>query len=79
MTDLTCFGVVMSNSISLSNHVAVGIITIIMSAGLRLMVTVVGAGDTGMESPHRKTQEEVRNKECNKEDIPCIFFSVKLI
>lgn len=68
----------MSNIVFLSNHLASGIITIIMSIGLQLMVTMIGTGNTVMESPHRKTQEEVRNKERNKNDISCIFFSVKL-
>lgn len=42
------------------------------------MATVIGAGDTFMKPPHRKTQEEIGNNERNKKDIPNVSFSVKV-
>lgn len=78
MTDLACFGVVLSNIASGSDQLATVIIMVTIRPILQLMVTMVGAEHTAMESPHRKTQEEIRNKERNKEDITDIFFSVKV-
>jgi len=79
LTDLAYFGVVLSNIISISNQLASGIIVTTIRLGLQFMTTMVGAEHTIMESPHRKTQEEIWNKETEKEDIVGISFSVKLI
>lgn len=43
------------------------------------MVAMVGIEDTFMKAAHRKTQEEVRNKERNKEGIIDIFFFIELL
>ncbi len=76
MTDLTCFGVVLSNIISGPDLL---IIIVTMRPILQLMVTMVGVEHAAMESPHRKAQKEIRNKKRNKKDTTNIFFTVKLL
>ncbi|OQY99270.1 MAG: hypothetical protein B6D35_09750 [Candidatus Brocadia sp. UTAMX2] len=75
---MTCFRVMLSNSISFFNQTAASVIMITIRAGLQIMATVIGAGDTFMKPPHRKTQEEIGNNERNKKDIPNVSFSVKV-